>query len=204
MFEVGEFGKGVKIKRVLFLGYDRSETRLIDKISDRGIEVIHSNEALESLEDFDLVICFGYRHIISSKVLDVSPCRLVNLHISMLPWNRGAHPIFWAFFDGTPLGVSIHEIDRGLDTGALVSQKEIFIDAGFLTFEDVHIRMIREVEDLFMATFDEILEGTYKVSPQIGGGSSHKASDLPPEFSGWESGIHEEIIRLKSLKNCPS
>jgi methionyl-tRNA formyltransferase len=117
----------------------------------------------------------------------------------MLPWNRGAHPIFWALFDGTPLGVSIHEIDRGLDTGPLISQKEILLAGGNLTFQDVHVRMIREVEDLFMAVFDEIIEGTYNNSPQIGSGSFHKASDLPVEFSGWESVVTDEIKRLKHL-----
>jgi methionyl-tRNA formyltransferase len=186
-------------RRVLFLGYDRSKTRLIDQISAKGIEVFHSSQALGSIENFDLVVSFGYRHLIPPGVIYGSPCPLVNLHISMLPWNRGAHPIFWALFDGTPLGVSIHEIDRGLDTGPLISQKEILLAGGNLTFQDVHVRMIREVEDLFMAVFDEIIEGTYNNSPQIGSGSFHKASDLPVEFSGWESVVTDEIKRLKHL-----
>ncbi len=188
------------IRRILFLGYDRLKTRLIDEISAKGFEAFHTDKALESLDDFDLVVCFGYRHLISSEVLDSSRCPVVNLHISMLPWNRGAHPIFWAFFDGTPLGVSVHEIDSGLDTGSLVAQKKILIDAESMTFRGVHVRMIREVEDLFLTVFDKILEGNYKASPQIGEGSQHKANDLPPEFSGWDSVINEEISRLKSLK----
>jgi methionyl-tRNA formyltransferase len=55
----------------------------------------------------------------------------LNLHISLLPLNRGAHPAAWAIREGTKHGVTIHKIDSGLDTGEIVYQEEIdyfFID----------------------------------------------------------------------------
>ncbi|KGA21245.1 hypothetical protein GM51_2915 [freshwater metagenome] len=159
----------------------------------------HSDRKLNSTSNFDLVICFGYRHIISSETINDSQCRIINLHTSMLPWNRGAHPIFWSFFDNTPLGVSIHEIESGIDTGALIAQKEVFLETASLTFEDAHTRMNQEIEELFIDVFDGIVGGAAFASPQIGGGSFHKTSDLPKDFSGWESEIDKEIERLKSL-----
>jgi methionyl-tRNA formyltransferase len=204
---MAEFGRIGKIdwsgdearRRVLFLGYDRSETKLIDQVSDLGIEVMHSDEPLESLEDFDLVVSFGYRHLIPSAVIDNSCCPLVNLHISLLPWNKGAHPIFWTFFDNTPAGVTIHEIERGLDTGPIVAQREVTVELDGLTFRHLHSQMIKEVEKLFMQVFDSMILGTYLSRPQLGTGSYHKAADLPVEFSGWDSVIKDEINRLKGL-----
>ena len=49
----------------------------------------------------------------------------INLHISYLPFNRGAHPNFWSFVDNSPKGVTIHEIDEGLDTGPIIHQKKL-------------------------------------------------------------------------------
>ena len=207
---VGKGDRAIKnrpdgIRRVLFLGYDRAKTRLIDGISARGVEVVHSDKPLSSIGNFDLVVSFGYRHIISSEVISGSPCRLINLHVSMLPWNRGAHPIFWSLFEDTPLGVSVHEIDCGVDTGAVIAQKGVVLESMSLTFEDAHRRMLREVEDLFLEVLDQLMQGTYVASPQVGVGSFHKSSDLPIEFSGWGSQISQEIIRLKRLeKSRPS
>lgn len=209
MTEVGGLDKrnqiqGKAMRRVLFLGYGRSETTLIDKISNLGIEVVHSDKPMRAFRNFDLVISFGYRHIIPADVIDSSPCPLINLHISMLPWNRGAHPIFWAFFDNTPLGVTIHEIDSGLDTGPIVAQREVELELGSCTFKDVHSRMIREIETLLIDCFHEIKLGIYESRPQFGVGSFHKAVDLPAEFSGWGSVISDEIKRLKGLHDILS
>jgi len=190
-----------QIGRILFLGYDRSKTRLIDEVVSRGFEVVHSDKVVSSTNNFDLVISFGYRHIISSETITDSKCRIINLHTSMLPWNRGAHPVFWSFFDNTPLGVSVHEIDGGIDTGPVIAQRQVFLETAFLTFENAHERMIQEIEALFMAVFNEIVDGTCVATPQIGIGSFHKTSDLPKAFAGWASEIDKEIQRLKSLEN---
>lgn len=185
------------MRRVLFLGHGQSETKLIDEVSDLGIEIVHSDQEVRFLKDFDLVVSFGYRHIIPSAVIDSTECTLVNLHISMLPWNRGAHPVFWTFFDNTPAGVTIHEIESGLDTGPIVAQREVTVEPETSTFKGVHSQMVKEVEGLFMEVFHSLLMGTYQTRPQLGKGSYHKAADLPIEFSGWDSIIRDEVNRLK-------
>ena len=67
---------------------------------------------------------FGYRKIIHNKILKKLHKPIVNLHISYLPYNRGSHPAFWAFLDRTPSGVTIHELDKGIDTGKIIFQKK--------------------------------------------------------------------------------
>ena len=58
-------------------------------------------------------------------MLDRLPGAAINLHISLLPWNRGSDPNLWSFLDDTPKGVSIHHIDAGVDTGDVIAQREV-------------------------------------------------------------------------------
>ena len=76
-------------------------------------------------KDVDFIVSFGYRHIIKEPYLSQYEDRIINIHQSMLPWNRGDSPNFWSWFDDTPKGVSVHMIDAGLDTGDIIMQMEI-------------------------------------------------------------------------------
>ena len=114
-------------KSILFLGYDKSENSLPDFLSEKGHEVLHSNKKINSTKNFDLVISYGYRHIIPKKIIS-SSTPIINLHMSFLPFNRGAHPNFWSHFENTPSGVTIHLMDVGIDTGDCLFQKKVFID----------------------------------------------------------------------------
>ena len=57
-------------------------------------------------------------------MLDQINYRAINLHISYLPWNRGADPNLWSAV-GMPKGVTIHYINDGFDTGDILFQKAI-------------------------------------------------------------------------------
>ena len=83
---------------------------------------------IHDTKGFHLFISFGYRHIITEKIIKKIKGPLINLHLSYLPYNRGAHPNFWSFVDNTPSGVSIVEIDKGIDTGPVIYKKKIKFD----------------------------------------------------------------------------
>ncbi|BDW96816.1 hypothetical protein MACH10_25010 [Thalassospira tepidiphila] len=191
-------GQQSSSKRVLFLGYNRDQTSLIDVLSEAGCDVDHSVDPIEEV-DYDLIVSFGYRHIISQNTLNRITCPIMNLHISYLPYNRGAHPGFWSFFDDTPSGVTIHLIDDGLDTGPVIYQRKVTFDAGEVTFADAHRRLVSEIEDLFVVHLDELLTGKWRAVPQCGEGTKHYVKDLPREFAGWNSEIETEIARLREI-----
>ena len=71
---------------------------------------------------FNFLVSYGYRHILKQEVLDLFPCAAINLHVSLLPFCRGAHPVLWSIMDCRPLGVTIHMLDQGLDTGNILFQ----------------------------------------------------------------------------------
>lgn len=139
--------------------------------------------------NYDWIISYGYRHIISQQIIDASKNPIINLHISYLPFNRGAHPNYWSFKENTPKGVSIHFIDKGIDTGPVLIQKTCtFSETDTLTTS--YLKLKSEIENLFYATFEQII--TYKIiaSPQISQGTFHKKSDLPDGID-WNTNIND-------------
>ena len=182
---------------VLFLGYDEYQTPIIRATRSRGINVYHSTSLTNDRVETDLVISFGLRNIISPRDVEVCSAPILNIHISYLPFNRGAHPNFWSWYDGTPVGVTIHRIDSGLDTGPVVFQKLVDIDDSKTTFRQSHQTLISEAESLFLNNLNSLIEGNWEETPQKVGGTYHKKSDLPTDFLGWDRIIKEEIARLK-------
>jgi methionyl-tRNA formyltransferase len=185
--------------RVLFLGYSEADTAIVNAIVEKNYEVWHTDDRIATTEGFDIAISFGYRHILRQDVIRSSPAPIVNLHISYLPYNRGAHPNFWSFFDGTPSGVSIHLIDEGVDTGAIICQRYVNFSKNETTFVQTYKRLILEIEELFVENIDLILSRKFDAVPQRRKGTYHKLSELPTAFSGWESDIRTEIERLDRL-----
>src|SRR6266576_1375070 len=79
--------------------------------------------------DMICVACFSKR--IPRDILDIPRLGCLNVHPSLLPANRGPEPLFWAFRDGSGrTGVTIHVMDEGLDSGAIVAQEVIQIQDG--------------------------------------------------------------------------
>ena len=186
-----------KKKRALVLGYDEGRTSIFSTLRSRDFHVSNASESVSSFVEFDLVVSFGYRHLIKGETLRSAPCRVVNIHISYLPYNRGKHPIFWSFFDKTPLGVTIHEIDEGVDTGPIWKRKELQLPNSDMTFREAHGFMIRCAETLFEESLDEILDESKRPFPQEFDTAPHKASDLPEDFRGWDQTIADEILRIR-------
>ncbi len=185
-------------KKVLFLGYGRDRTTLIDALLSSCCEVHHSQDTIPDTK-YDLVVSFGYRHLIRQPTIDNIGCPIVNLHISYLPFNRGAHPNFWSFFDATPAGVTIHLIDAGIDTGPILFQERVTFTETETTFAQTYERLINEIEALFIRKLPEILVGRWTAKEQIGDGTQHSLKDLPADFAGWNSVIVDEIKRLRQI-----
>jgi len=186
-------------KSILFLGYDEKKTFLIEELKSKGCNLELSNKKIFQHESFDKIILFGYRYLIKEDLLESINIPIINLHISYLPWNRGAHPNFWSFYEESPCGVTIHLVDKGIDTGPILYQKQVFFDKNERTFRETYNRLINEIEQLFIKNIDEIIDGNFIIKSQKGIGSFHKKNELPKEFLGWDSNINDEIARLKKI-----
>lgn len=187
--------------KILFLGYSREQTSLIDDLVSKQCEVWHTEEKILSTFGYDLVISYGYRYMLKKSVIEGSKVPIINLHISYLPWNRGAHPNFWSFYECTPSGVSIHLIDEGVDTGAIIYQRYVNFDKEEDTFSKTYKKLIVEIERLFRDNIDELISKNFIATPQRCKGSYHSVTSLPKEFIGWDSVIKDEVVRLDSILN---
>jgi len=151
----------------------------------------------------EFLISYGYRHIISEDVLNLFPKRAINLHISYLPWNRGADPNLWSFLEDTPKGVTIHFLDKGLDTGDILVQKKID-HAPNVTLRSSYERLKSVMEELFMSAWPEIRLGRQLSFPQPSGGSSHRSRDRAAYEAlltqGWDTPVTDIIGRALASK----
>jgi methionyl-tRNA formyltransferase len=188
-------------KSILFLGYSASETRIVQKLLDLGLHVEEQSLPTEDLSGFDLVISFGFKHLLRKETILTAKRKPINLHVSFLPFNRGMHPNFWSHYEDTPSGVSIHEIDEGIDTGNLIFQKEVIFSSYEDTFYKTWNRLKLEIEDLFIENIQALLTGEYESFPQVGDGTFHRESDLPKNFKGWHVQISTEVERLRTIRH---
>lgn len=84
---------------------------------------IKTDEFTETLRSFnpDLIIVAAYGRILPPSILDLPPFGCINIHGSLLPRHRGAAPIQWAILAGdNEAGVTIMQMDVGMDTGAML------------------------------------------------------------------------------------
>ena len=105
-------------------------------------------EALRKLNP-EVIVVSAFGQILPKEILFLPKYGCINIHASLLPAYRGAAPINWAIIHGEPFtGITIMQMDEGMDTGAILLQERIPIDphdtAGTLTEKMSHLgaRMI--------------------------------------------------------------
>lgn len=132
--------------------------------------------------------------------------RIINLHISLLPWNRGANPNFWSFVDDTPKGVTIHQINAGLDKGKILCQKECFFDAEKETFLSTYDKLNETIVALFKENCQDIMGGRIVPREQPSGGSYHSVKDFQEVESqldfAWSDNIALVQSKYKTFKEA--
>jgi methionyl-tRNA formyltransferase len=85
-------------------------------------------EAVDALRrlNADFIVVAAYGLLVPPDVLELPRCGVLNIHPSLLPRHRGASPIPSAILNGDDVtGVSIMLMDEGLDTGPVLSQREV-------------------------------------------------------------------------------
>ena len=180
---------------ILFLGPDDSP--LIAWLRAQGEEVTQTSKTLSadlvSNQGYSFLISYGYRHILRNDILDLFPSKAINLHISYLPWNRGADPNFWSFVERTPKGVTIHYLDEGVDTGDIIVQEETEFDLNQDTLATSYEKLHTAIQDLFKQHWQDIKIGQNQRHQQTGEGSRHKLKDkeklLHLLSDGWNTPI---------------
>lgn len=115
------------------------ETIVSEWAVSHNIKVIKPASPLDliaHLEDLDCVITIGYGVLLPQVVLDIPKHGFLNLHFSLLPAYRGAAPAQRALLNGeTVTGVTVFQLEKGMDTGPIYSQLPINIDPSWRSVE---------------------------------------------------------------------
>ena len=123
----------------------------------------------------DAIVVVGYGRIIPQWMIDLPTLGSLNLHASLLPRYRGAAPIQWAIAQGEAItGVTTMRIDAGLDTGDILLQKELPINADD-TAETIAPKLASIGADLMVETLRGLLAGEIRPRPQ-----DHSQATLAP------------------------
>lgn len=194
--------------RVLLLG--PKDSPLIEIIRESSCEVLEYvkkfDRSLLITEKVGFVVSYRYRHIINKDIIDYMNGRIINLHISFLPWNRGCDPNLWSFLEDTPKGVTIHHIDEGVDTGDIIVQKQIFFSSEVDTLATSYKRLNQEIVELFRQQWPAIMRGESQRRKQPEDGSFHRMKDKKKfEYllieKGWDTPVKELIGKAISGHN---
>ncbi len=167
---------------ILFLTNNKNTYDLYLWLQNRGEKVVLFEDKL----DLDivrkiapvLIISYNYSFIIRQEVIDYMNRRIINLHISYLPWNRGSNPNYWSFIENTPKGVTIHLIDSGLDTGDILLQEKVDFVEEQETFQSSYEKLTMTMMNLFMEHWEDIKNNRIIPRKQLGTGSSHNMKNF--------------------------
>lgn len=187
--------------KILFLGNENSP--LISFLENQSHQVTQTSEKLNvediKKENYQFLISYSYRHILKKEILELFPDRAINLHISYLPWNKGADPNLWSYLEDTPKGVTIHHLDEGIDTGDIIFQKEVDL-SHCKTLKSSYDCLQLEIQNLFYEKWDEIKRSIApRIKQDLKKGSLHKSADKQPYFKFLTQGWDTEITRLPQL-----
>ena len=107
----------------------------------------------------DLLLVAFYDRILKEPLFTLPPLGAWNLHLGDAEKYRGAYPNIWALRNGdSSYAVTLHRIDKGVDTGPILAKREFPIPAEF-TGKDLYQRMVEAGRDLLIASFDALISG---------------------------------------------
>lgn len=147
---------------------------------------------LEALRDLrpDVGVVVAYGHILKTELLALPPRGMVNVHPSLLPALRGPAPVEWAVIQGlTETGVTIMQLDAGMDTGPILHQIPDHI-APDITGGDLSEHLAELGAQALVETLAVLEQGTLNPVPQ-----DHSRATLAPKLT-------REIARIDWSKDA--
>ena len=148
----------------------------------------------------DLIWVNSYSMIIRDDILAVARLGGLNIHAALLPRNRGCNPTQWAILKGEhETGVTLHQIDSGLDTGPIIDQRQVS-----LFFEDtwinVRTRLERATDDLIAANLPRILAENWTAVPQTESQATVGRRCTPEDgFFSWTEPVVDIHNKVRAL-----
>jgi methionyl-tRNA formyltransferase len=152
----------------------------------------------------DVLVVVAYGLILPPPVLALPRLGCLNIHASLLPRWRGAAPIQRAILAGdTETGVTIMQLDAGLDTGATLAQRRVVLDAGSDSGQ-VHAILAQLGAQLLLETLDALEAGHSIATPQPQEGVTYAAKiDKAEAQIDWRQSAEQIARQVRAFNPWP-
>lgn len=136
--------------------FDLSSIAQKNKIPFHFTSNINSFETISWIKRFnsDVIFCFGWSNLIKKEVLEIARLGVIGFHPTLLPYNKGRHPLIWAKVLGLDkTGATFFFMDEGADSGDILSQKEFainFEDDASLLYNKMIDVALNQIEDFHL------------------------------------------------------
>lgn len=192
-------------------GYKLVPSAVQEKAEALGIPVrcpvsLKSPEEQQAFADLDLdvAVVAAYGLILPQAILDAPRLGCINIHASLLPRWRGAAPIQRAIMAGDEAtGVTIMQMDKGLDTGAMLSVERLPI-APDDTAASIHDGLAEIGADLVVKTLARLASGDAKPVPQPEEGVTYAQKiDKAEARIDWMHPARDVSAKIRGLSPFP-
>lgn len=151
------------------------------ELSGHSVEVTSEKVSGE----YDFGVSVHHKHILRANDIAKFKHGVINIHPSYLPYGRGADPCIWSLEHGWPIGVTVHWIDEGVDTGNILFQIQVE-KRELETGEELQNRLVSyypSVFNMFWAEFyGSLSKGIIPTGKRQDHARTMKRSDLPIEI----------------------
>lgn len=168
---------------------------------------IKAPEAVDELKKFeaDVYVVAAFGQILSKQILTIPRLGCINIHASLLPKYRGAAPIPWAILNGdAKTGVTIMQMDEGMDTGDMLLQREIPIEEND-TAESLHDKLMLLGAELITEALPQLEAGELTPEKQRDEEATHVGKlDKNFGYIKWQESAELIARKVRGLHSWPS
>ena len=161
-------------------------------------------ELLHELQP-ELIVVAAFGQFLSKEILELPKYGCINVHASLLPKYRGAAPIQYAIIKGEKeSGVTIMQMDIGMDTGAMLDEVVVPI-AENTTMGELHDALREQGAALLLEVIDKIAAGTAVAEPQDNEQATYATLlDRSMEHIDWSKTAQEVHNLIRGFNPAPS
>lgn len=168
---------------------------------------VKTPEFVELLHDLqpELIVVAAFGQFLSKEILELPKYGCINVHASLLPKYRGAAPIQYAIIKGEKeSGVTIMQMDIGMDTGAMLDKVVVPI-AENTTMGELHDALREQGATLLLQVIDKIAAGTAVAEPQDDAQATYATLlDRSMEHIDWSKTAQEVHNLIRGFNPAPS
>lgn len=168
---------------------------------------VKTPEFVQTLRELqpELIVVAAFGQFLSREILELPPHGCINVHASLLPKYRGAAPIQYAIIKGEKeSGVTIMQMDIGMDTGAML-EKVVVPIAENTTMGELHDALREQGAALLLKVIDDIAAGTAVTEPQNDAEATYATLlDRSMEHIDWTKSAQEVHNLIRGFNPAPS